>query len=86
MYDVPDFYLVANPIDRYSIGDRTPGLVDGDDGSRDDLPAARLARRRQGVELAPAPAGDFRPLMRMYQPQPAILGGDYALPAITKVG
>ena len=24
MYDVPDFYLVANPIDRYSIGDRTP--------------------------------------------------------------
>ena len=26
MYDVPEFYLVANPIDRYSIGDRTPGL------------------------------------------------------------
>ena len=26
MYDLPDFYLVANPIDRYSIGDRTPGL------------------------------------------------------------
>ena len=25
MYDVPDFHLVANPIDRYSIGDRTPG-------------------------------------------------------------
>jgi hypothetical protein len=26
MYDVPDFYLVANPIDGYSIGDRTSGL------------------------------------------------------------
>jgi hypothetical protein len=26
MYDLPDFYLVANPIGRYSIGDRTPGL------------------------------------------------------------
>ena len=25
MYDTPDFYLVANPINRYSIGDRTPG-------------------------------------------------------------
>jgi hypothetical protein len=33
MYDVPDFYLVANPIDRYSIGDRTPGLKTADDGS-----------------------------------------------------
>ena len=32
MYDVPDFYLVANPIDRYSIGDRTPGLQAGPDG------------------------------------------------------
>jgi hypothetical protein len=26
MYDLPGFYLVANPMDRYSIGDRTPGL------------------------------------------------------------
>ena len=26
MYDIPRFLLVANPIDRYSIGDRTPGL------------------------------------------------------------
>jgi hypothetical protein len=33
MYDVPDFYLVANPIDRYSIGDRTPGLRTAADGS-----------------------------------------------------
>lgn len=33
MYDLPDFYLVANPIDRYSIGDRTPGLRRDRDGS-----------------------------------------------------
>jgi hypothetical protein len=26
MYDLADFWLFANPIDRYSIGDRTPGL------------------------------------------------------------
>jgi len=26
MYDLPDFYLVANPIGRYSISDRTAGL------------------------------------------------------------
>ncbi len=33
MYDTPDFYLVDNPIDRYSIGDRTPGLQTAPDGS-----------------------------------------------------
>ena len=33
MYDVPDFHLVANPIDRYSIGDRTPGLRTAEDGA-----------------------------------------------------
>ncbi len=33
MYDEPDYYLVANPISRYSIGDRTPGLRVSDDGS-----------------------------------------------------
>lgn len=31
--DTPNFYLVANPIGRYSIGDRTPELHTGDDGS-----------------------------------------------------
>jgi hypothetical protein len=29
---VPDFYLVENPIHRYSIGDRTAGVVLDDDG------------------------------------------------------
>ncbi len=33
MYDLPEFFLVANPIGRYSIGDRTRGLVRGDDGA-----------------------------------------------------
>ncbi len=33
MYDADEFYLVANAIDRYSIGDRTPGLKYGEDGS-----------------------------------------------------
>ncbi len=33
MYSMPHFYLVSNPIERYSIGDRTPGLVYDDNGS-----------------------------------------------------
>jgi hypothetical protein len=35
MYTIPDRFLYANPINRYSIGDRTKGLVYGKDGSLD---------------------------------------------------
>ena len=82
MYDLPDFYLVANPIDRYSIGDRTPGLRRDSDGSltiviQHEPPA-------DTSNWLPAPAAPFRPLMRLYQPQAAILDGTYQIPAITK--
>ena len=33
MYTIPDRFLYANPINRYSIGDRTKGLHYGKDGS-----------------------------------------------------
>jgi hypothetical protein len=84
MYDASRFYLVANAIDRYSIGDRTAGLATDDDGSvtiyiQRDAPDAG----RQSNWL-PTPDGRFRPLMRMYQPHAEILDGKYVLPAITK--
>ncbi len=61
MYDLPDFYLVANPIDRYSIGDRTPGLLYGDDGAltivvQHDEPSGADDR----ANWLPTPAGPFR--------------------------
>jgi hypothetical protein len=67
MYDVPDFYLVANPIHRYSIGDRTSGLHRGDDGSltihmQAEAPADPAAR----ANWLPTPEGAFRPILRMY--------------------
>ena len=34
----------------------------------------------------PTPAGAFRPVMRMYQPQQAVLDGTYLLPPVRKVG
>jgi hypothetical protein len=83
MYDLPDFYLVANPINRYSVGDRTPGLKRDDDGS-----ITIVIQHEQPADTSnwlPAPAAPFRPLMRLYQPQPAILDGKYELPPITKV-
>jgi hypothetical protein len=86
MYDVPDYFLVANPIDRYSVGDRTPGLVYGDDGSLEitishDEPADATAR----ANWLPAPAGAFRPVLRMYEPGPEVLDQAYVVPSITRV-
>jgi len=84
MYDTPDFFLVENPIDRYSIGDRTPGLVTAEDGSITLL----LQAGSPGADLEgnwlPTPAGDFRPIMRLYQPGPDVLAGHYELPAIRR--
>ena len=34
----------------------------------------------------PAPKGDFRPILRMYQPRPEALDGTYVLPPIRRVG
>ena len=84
MYDLPDFYLVANPIGRYSIGDRAAGLRRDPDGSltiviQHDEPA-------DTSNWLPAPAAPFRPLMRLYQPQAAVLDGTYKIPPITKAG
>ena len=82
MYDLPGFYLVANPIGRYSIGDRTPGLRHDSDGS-----LTIVIQHQQPAETSnwlPAPAAPFRPLLRLYQPQAAILDGTYQIPPITK--
>jgi hypothetical protein len=86
MYDVPDFYLVANPINRYSIGDRTPGLETADDGSVTISMQTNSPGPDKESNWLPTPQGRFRPILRMYQPQKAILDGTYVLPAVRKVG
>jgi hypothetical protein len=82
MYDLPDFYLVANPIDRYSIGDRTPGLHRDGDGSLTIV--IQHERPADPSNWLPAPAAPFRPIMRLYEPTGDILDGTYQIPPITK--
>jgi hypothetical protein len=86
MYDMPNYYLVANPIGRYSVGSATPGLTTGADGSLTIV----MAKDDPGPEWTsnwlPAPDGSFRPLMRMYAPKQGVVDGSYVLPAITRVG
>ena len=71
------------PTARRAIGDRTPGLRRDADGSltiviQHDRPA-------DTSNWLPAPAVPFRPIMRLYQPEPAVLDGTYKVPPITKL-
>jgi hypothetical protein len=85
MYDVPNYYLVDNPIDRYSIGDRTPGLVMGDDGSLTLYLQHDPPDPGKKANWLPSPSGKFRPVLRCYQPGSSILDGTYELPELTRV-
>jgi len=85
MYSVPDFYLVDNPIDRYSIGDRTPGVVYDDDGAITfTISHTQPTDPKAAANWLPSPAGDFRPVMRMYEPDASILDQSYVFPPISR--
>lgn len=87
MYDLPGYFLVANAAERYSVGDRTRGIVYDDDGGLTiTMSATRPTEPTAAANWLPTPAGEFRPLMRMYAPGEAVLSGEYRLPAIERIG
>ena len=81
MYDAGDGMLVENPIARFSIGDRTPGLQADQDGGltlclqhrAPDDPAER-------ANWLPSPSGGFTVCLRAYLPHPDLLEGLFVLP------
>lgn len=78
------FFLVENPINRFSIGDRTEGLVKNADGSIDIY----LQRDRPDGEKAanwlPAPAGPMRLSLRAYLPRRVLRDRTWRIPGIVK--
>ncbi|MBU1376347.1 MAG: DUF1254 domain-containing protein [Alphaproteobacteria bacterium] len=89
MYEAtPDgqFFLVPNPIDRYSIGDRTPGLTKNADGSLDIWIARADPGGDKSANWLPAPAqGPFSLSFRAYLPNERFRDGTYRLPALQTV-
>jgi len=86
MYDNTDFFLVANPINRYSIGDRTPGLQRDAEGALTIvMQQNQPAQPERRANWLPTPASGFRPILRMYEPHAAVFDGRYELPPIRKV-
>ena len=80
-YDALTRNLIENPVRRYSIGDRTPGLRMNPDGSLD----IRISREPPvGGESnwLPVGAGPFYLVVRIYEPRPAVFDGSYALPPL----
>ncbi len=83
MYELPSQLMVANPIDRYSVGDRSEGLAYAVDGSLTLYLQADSPGADKESNWLPAPNGPFSITLRMYVPTAAALAGPYAPPPIT---
>jgi len=85
MYSAETRIFVPNAIDRYSVGDRTTGIVMGADGAIEifmqaDEPTDPVER----ANWLPAPGGPFYLLMRHCSPRSSILTGDWLPPAVVR--
>lgn len=80
-YDLNTFQLIDNPLQRYSIGDRTRGLRYNPDGSLDihiqkDPPAESTAN------WLPVGDGPYLLVARLYEPGASVFNGTYQLPQV----
>ena len=85
MYKLPEVLFVHNPMNRYSISDRTPGIRFEKDGSlilyiRHDNPG-----KTEETNWLPAPDGPFLLALRIYYPKESVLSGKWQPPAVQKV-
>lgn len=75
-------FLVANPSNRYNVGDRS-GLAPNADGSV-DIYIQHTAPAGREANWLPSPDGNFLLWFRVYQPGAAILSGAYHLPPVVE--
>ena len=79
-------FLIENPIDRYAIGDRTPGLVRGPDGRLEIIISPKPPKGALKANWLPAPTSG-RPMLlnlRAYLPRPELTSGAYPLPPLRR--
>ena len=83
---VPDggLFFFDSPSRRFSIGDRTPGLARGDDGSLE----IRISADEPGLawrgNWLPCPRGPFALILRAYLPGRPLVDGTYRLPPVER--
>ncbi|PTS97823.1 DUF1254 domain-containing protein, partial [Flavobacterium sp. HMWF030] len=79
LYELPSRYLVNNPINRYSIGDRTSGLKYESNGDLNIYIQNEVPKGKESNWL-PAPKSAFYYLIRIYGPDDSILNGTWKAP------
>ena len=78
--------LAPNAIDRWAIGDRTPGLRYGSGRSLKLYVQHAAPPRAQRSNWLPAPAGRFSLYLRLYEPKAAAINGRWRAPTVARVG
>ncbi len=85
LYSLPDRFLFANDLKRYSIGDRTKGLKYDADGGL----TLYVGHASPGPEMEsnwlPAPDAKYSAVARIYGPSKAAMNGAWNLPPLTPV-
>jgi hypothetical protein len=82
MYD-PTYNLTQNPINRYSIGNRTQGLRKDADGGLTVYLGPTAPGGERDANWLPSPAsGGFLVIMRTYMPGPDIVQQKWAPPPV----
>jgi len=76
-------HFVANPLNRYSVSDRT-NLTQNSDGSI-DVYIQKAAPAGHESNWLPAPSGKFILWLRVYIPGDLILRGEYMVPPVSRV-
>ena len=87
MYDSKTTTMYPNDAERYNVGDRTSGLVYGEDNSltiymSHDAPDDPSER----ANWLPAPAGEYYIVLRLYGAKPEVSDGKWTPPPIENLG
>ncbi len=85
MYRLPEVLFVHNPINRYSISDRTPGIQFDRDGSLTIYIQHQPPAKNKISNWLPAPDGPFMLGLRIYYPKQEVLTGEWKPPYVQKI-
>jgi hypothetical protein len=82
-----DMNLVPNPVNRYSVGDRTPGIVREPEGGIRIVIQSESPGAEHEANWLPCPSeGTWFVILRLYRPHASVIDATWRCPPIRKVG
>jgi hypothetical protein len=82
LYDAETTAMYPNPLERYSIGDRTAGLKFSDDGSLTVI--IQHSEPEDKANWLPAPQGNYYLVLRLYGAKSQVTTGEWMPPPVRK--